>query len=182
MKYVVPNLKRDNVYKATNYDRFLTLVTKLRRKEIQNRLILIDNIYVYVFFSENYEKTTPINKHIIYPWVSNDFPDADLCITIYEDFFDLRNKKAQLFLLARTVGYSKVHNLRIPQYGIDKRRRDALKNFELIEEDLLADQYAAKVIFINTREVMLFIAEYIDRVFENSQEALEWRLRSRYVK
>ena len=182
---MIKNLNKNSAYRANTYGRFLSLVKQLRNGSLKDQLILIDGVYVRIFFSENYRTTMIIDRKIIDYWVSRDFRDQDFCITIFEDFFDLRDTGAQLFLLARAVGYYKLNDLVIPQYGVEKRRLEALKQLDVIEEDLVADQFAANVVKLNVyypRKIMRDIAEYFDRVFENPQGALEWRLRSKYVK
>lgn len=179
---MIKKLYKTNAYKASTFGKSLSVIKQLRAGTLRDQLILIEGVYVRVFFRENYDDVEPHNKKLIHPWTTNDFGDQDVCLTIYDDFFEVGKINTQLFLLAWAIGYYKLNDLWIPQYGVDKRRREALKQLDVIEEDIRADRYAADVVKLGAKDIMLDIAEYLDRVFENPKGALEWKLRSRYVK
>lgn len=181
---LIKSLERSNAYKVVNKDywKFLNLVRRISEGTLKNQLIFIDGLYVRLFFMSNKYNTSTIDKTLIYCWTSNDFGQQDFCMTVLDDFFYLHDKLAQLFLLARGVGYAKYNNLLMPQYGVEKKRLDALKQLSVIKEDIVADLYASDVVKVGAKRIMLDIAEYYDRVFENPQGALEWKLRSKYVK
>lgn len=166
---------RKDAYSASNFRKMLQYIEQIRGGEIPLQLILIDGVYVLIHFGPVYNLTLgPITR------VRTDSNNMgnDVQLVMYPDFFKLPDIESKIYLLAHCIGRYKTSNLRIPQYGVEQRKSDYLKVGKSIEEDLLADRYAAKAVPMKAKSTMLRIAQYIEDNMQWEDGALDMRLRA----
>ena len=68
----------------------------------------------------------------------------------------------QMVMIAHEIGHYKTINLRVPQYGYQRTRREYLRRGDVSPDELAADRYARSVLSCNYREALFKIASYID--------------------
>lgn len=166
---------KNNAYKVKNFIEMSQYIDKIVNNEIPLEMILIDGVYVLVHLAPVYYLTQgPIAKIV----TDNNNMGYDAFMTLYPDYFKLPDINMRIFFLAYCIGRYKTSNLKMPQFGIEKMKREGLKVGKTIEEDLRADRYASKVLPNKIKSVMLHIAQYIEDNMQWDEGALDMRLRA----